>query len=118
VIGGAPAAGVVFSGEVERRTRSDARLTGLEQQIASADAPDKGSLRARLAALTPEVRSEKLGEVAAEFDAIHNVQRAERVGSIHRIIPASSLRPYLIDAVERGMRRELREPAAAGAADG
>ncbi|HET7339804.1 MAG TPA: carboxyl transferase domain-containing protein, partial [Candidatus Dormibacteraeota bacterium] len=107
VIGGAPAAGVVFAGEVERRTREDARVVELEQTIASAEADDKGVLRARLAALLPEVRSEKLGEMAAEFDSVHNVQRAQHVGSIHHIIPASSLRPYLIDAVERGMRRAI-----------
>jgi acetyl-CoA carboxylase carboxyltransferase component len=118
VIGGAPAAGVVFSGEVERRTHADARVSDLEQLIAAADGAEKTGLRARLAALMPEVRSQKLGEVAAEFDAIHNVERAQRVGSIHRIIPASSLRPYLIDAVERGMARELRMPVGAGVRDG
>lgn len=111
VIGGAPAAGVVFAGEVERRTRDDARVVDLDQAIASAEAGDKGALRARLASVLPGVRSEKLGEMAAEFDAVHNVQRAQQVGSIHRIIPASSLRPYLIDAVERGMRREIAKTA-------
>ena len=109
VIGGAPAAGVVFAGEVESRTRADSRVAGLERAIAAADVVDKAALRARLASLLPTVRSEKLGEVAAEFDAVHNVHRAQRVGSIHRIIAASELRPYLIDAVERGMRRELEQ---------
>jgi acetyl-CoA carboxylase carboxyltransferase component len=117
VIGGAPAAGVVFSGEVERRTRADGRVTELERRIVAADTAEKGALRTSLAALIPEVRSEKLGEVASEFDAIHNVQRAQRVGSIHRIISASDLRPYLIDAVERGMLRESPELVAAGARD-
>jgi hypothetical protein len=51
------------------------------------------------------VRSEKLGEVADEFDAIHTIQRARRVGSVDAIIPASGLRPYLIDAIERGQAR-------------
>jgi hypothetical protein len=45
--------------------------------------------------------------VAEEFDAIHSVQRALRVGSVDRIIPPVQLRPYLIDAVERGMLREM-----------
>ena len=57
--------------------------------------------------LADELHSEKLGEVAAEFDAAHDVERARRVGSIDRIIPAHELRPYLIDALERGMAREL-----------
>jgi acetyl/propionyl-CoA carboxylase alpha subunit/acetyl-CoA carboxylase carboxyltransferase component len=109
VIGGAPAAGVVFAGEVESRTRADARVAGLERTIAAAESSGKAALRGQLAALLTEVRSEKLGEVAAEFDAVHNVQRAQRVGSIHRIVAASQLRPYLIDAVERGMRHELEK---------
>jgi hypothetical protein len=51
------------------------------------------------------VRSEKLGEVAAEFEAVHDIERARRVGSVHAIIPAAELRPRLIAAVERGMQR-------------
>jgi hypothetical protein len=51
------------------------------------------------------VRSEKLGEVAGEFDAIHTIERALRVGSVDRIIAAADLRPYAIDALERGMAR-------------
>jgi hypothetical protein len=51
------------------------------------------------------VRSEKLGQVADEFDAIHTIQRARRVGSVDAIVPADELRPYLIDAIERGLAR-------------
>jgi hypothetical protein len=35
------------------------------------------------------------------------VRRAQEVGSVHHIVAADRLRPYLIDAVERGMQREL-----------
>ena len=59
--------------------------------------------------MTEEVRSEKLGEVADEFDAIHTIQRALRVGSVDRIIAAEQLRPYVVDALERGMARTLAE---------
>ena len=52
------------------------------------------------------VRTEKLGDVAAEFDAVHSVERAQAVGSVHRIIRAADLRPELIAAVERGMARK------------
>ena len=52
------------------------------------------------------MRAEKLDDVAAEFDGVHTVQRALEVGSIHQIIPPERLRPYLIEAVERGMARE------------
>ena len=61
--------------------------------------------RAELAEMRDLVRTEKLGEVAAEFDAVHSVERAEQVGSVHRIIAAADLRPELIAAVERGMAR-------------
>ena len=76
-------------------------------EAALADAtPDEVSRRqAELATLWDTVRTEKLGEVAAEFDAVHSVQRAQAVGSVHRIIPAADLRPELVAAVERGMAR-------------
>jgi hypothetical protein len=43
--------------------------------------------------------------VGAEFDAVHSVERARDVGSVHRIIPAAELRPALVAALERGMAR-------------
>ncbi len=107
VIGGAPAAAVVFTREVEKRTRADPRVVELAAAVEAATGPEKAPLRARMAALLEQARREKLGEVAAEFDSIHTVQRAQRMGSVHRIIAARTLRPYLIDAVERGIQREL-----------
>ncbi|MFP5285872.1 MAG: hypothetical protein ACLGI9_09065, partial [Thermoanaerobaculia bacterium] len=113
VIGGAPAAAVVFAREVNQRTRRDPRVVALEAEIADPDRHDKAGLRARLQETLEAVRSEKLGEVAEEFDRIHSVQRAREVGSIHHIIPPERLRPYLIEALERGMARELaRAPQA------
>jgi acetyl-CoA carboxylase carboxyltransferase component len=109
VIGGAPAAAVVFSREVDARTARDERIAALEGALAGAKGAEKGRLRAHLAELYPAVRSEKLGEVAEEFDRIHSVERALRVGSLDRIVPAAELRPYLIDAVERGIARTLVE---------
>ena len=57
------------------------------------------------------MRSDKLGEVAAEFEAVHNVERAQRVGSVHAIIPAADLRPRIADALERGRRNGSRQRA-------
>jgi acetyl/propionyl-CoA carboxylase alpha subunit/acetyl-CoA carboxylase carboxyltransferase component len=102
VIGGAPAAAVVFAREVEARTRKDARVQDAERAAAGG-----GAARARLSDVLTLVRSEKVGIVAEEFDRIHTVERALRVGSLDRIIPPSQLRPYLIDAVERGIARFL-----------
>jgi acetyl-CoA carboxylase carboxyltransferase component len=53
----------------------------------------------------PGVRSEKLGQVAEEFDTKHSIQRAQAVGSVDEIVPPTRLRPYLIDAVQRGMAK-------------
>ncbi|MGB9223891.1 hypothetical protein, partial [Mycobacterium sp.] len=64
---------------------------------------DAGAARARLAEITAAVRSAKLNEAADEFDRIHTVQRALAVGSVDRIISAEALRPYIVDALDRGM---------------
>jgi acetyl/propionyl-CoA carboxylase alpha subunit/acetyl-CoA carboxylase carboxyltransferase component len=105
VLGGAPAAAVVFTGEVNKRTAGDPRVRELEAALSTAEGVDQAHLRVELAALRSSVRSEKLGEVAAQFEGIHNIERAREVGSVHAIVPAAELRPRLIDAVERGMDR-------------
>jgi acetyl-CoA carboxylase carboxyltransferase component len=105
VIGGAPAAAVVFTREVDERTRADERVLRLERALAAASEEQADLRRAELTRTLDLVRTEKLGEVAAEFDAIHSVERAKAVGSVHRIIAAADLRPELIAAVERGMAR-------------
>jgi acetyl-CoA carboxylase carboxyltransferase component len=106
VIGGAPAAAVVFTREVNKRTAADPAVSDLEAQLtASTDDAARARLRVQLADTRTAVRSDKLGEVAAEFEAVHNVERARQVGSVHSIIPAAELRPSIIAAVERGMAR-------------
>ncbi|MHA6796296.1 ATP-binding protein [Pseudonocardia bannensis] len=113
VIGGAPAAAVVFAGEVNKRTAADPRVADLEARIAEAvesgAEADAARLRAELATVRSGVRSGKLGEVADEFDRRHSIERAREVGSVHTIVPATRLRPYLVDAVQRGMARTLDE---------
>ena len=103
VIGGAPAAAVVFPGEVNKRTAADARVKDLEARVAEATGAERAALSSELADLRASVRAEKLSEVAAEFDAIHSIERAVEVGSVDRIIRADRLRPELIAAVERGL---------------
>ena len=105
VIGGAPAAAVVFAREVDVRTRTDPRIAELDERIAAADGAARRRLRAERDERWTAVRSEKLGEMAAEFDAIHSVSRAVAVGSVDRVVPVSELRADLIDTVERGVRR-------------
>jgi acetyl/propionyl-CoA carboxylase alpha subunit/acetyl-CoA carboxylase carboxyltransferase component len=107
VIGGKPAAAVVFSSEVDRRARADSRLKDLEREIAGAEESKRGRLRTRWHEVYDVVHSEKLGEVAEQFDTTHSVHRALEVGSLHHIVAPERLRPYLIEALERGVRREL-----------
>jgi acetyl-CoA carboxylase carboxyltransferase component len=131
VIGGAPAAATVFAREVKSRTEDDPRVVAVREELAAATASgatpatgsgsvpgggsasgagesDLAALRARLAEVTATVRAERLGQVADEFDAVHTIQRAQKVGSVDLIIPAAQLRPYVIDALERGMAADGR----------
>ena len=103
VIGGAPAAATVFARDVEARTQQDPQVREAGERVRQATGSETGTARARLAEITAAVRSAKLSEVAEEFDRIHTVQRALAVGSVDRIITAEALRPYIVDAVERGM---------------
>ena len=112
VIGGAPAAAVVFARDVDVRARTDPRIAELDEAIAAADGAERRRLRAERDARWTAVRSEKLGELAAEFDAIHSVSRAVEVGSVDRIVPVSALRADLIDTVERGVLKAIERGAA------
>src|SRR5580693_4164162 len=111
VIGGAPAAAVVFAAEVNKRTSADPRVAGLQGRAAEAtsggDEDEASRLRGELASVWPAVHAEKLGQIADEFDRVHSIERAYQVGSVQAIVPPARLRSYLIDAVRRGMRRTL-----------
>jgi hypothetical protein len=104
VLGGAPAAAAVFSGEVRNRTATDPRVADLQARAAEASGAERAALNAALAEVQASVRAEKLGEVAAEFDRIHTIQRAVEVGSVDAIISVAQLRPRIIDAISRGLR--------------
>ncbi|MCD0449171.1 ATP-grasp domain-containing protein [Actinocorallia sp. API 0066] len=99
VLGGAPAAAVVFSGEVNARTSADPRVRSLESRVTGATGADRTALVAELDELRTSVRAEKLSEVAAEFDRIHNIHRAVEVGSVDAVITAADLRPKIIASI-------------------
>ena len=100
VIGGAPAAAVVFAGDVEKRTSADPRVKELEARIDRTIVADRSDLLIELADLRAGVRAEKISEVAAEFDSVHDIHRAVAVGSVDRVIAARDLRPAIIAALE------------------
>ncbi|MFB9500544.1 carboxyl transferase domain-containing protein [Saccharothrix mutabilis subsp. capreolus] len=105
VIGGAPAAAVVFSRDVDGRTANDPRVRKLEARVAESTGAERAALTAELAGTRTSVRAEKLAEVAAEFDRVHSIRRAVEVGSVDAIVPAGELRRQIIEAVERGLTR-------------
>ncbi|RJO78855.1 ATP-grasp domain-containing protein [Nocardia panacis] len=105
VLGGAPAAAVVFAGDVSTRTAADTRVRELEARATTASGSDRAALIAELDEVRTSVRAEKLGEVAAEFDRVHNIQRAVEVGSVDAIIRAAELRPRIIEAIEARLGR-------------
>jgi acetyl-CoA carboxylase carboxyltransferase component len=105
VIGGAPAAAVVFSRDVDARTAADPRVTEVEQRLGESSNAERAALATELAELRTSVRAEKLGEVASEFDGVHSIHRAVSVGSVDAVISAEELRPRIIAAVEAGLTR-------------
>ncbi|MBR7826668.1 ATP-grasp domain-containing protein [Actinospica sp. MGRD01-02] len=100
VLGGAPAAAVVFTADVNARTANDPRIRGLEARVAASAGAERATLTAELDETRATVRTEKLTEVATEFDRVHNIRRAVEVGSVDAVISAAELRPRIIEAIE------------------
>nr|WP_320131210.1 carboxyl transferase domain-containing protein [uncultured Holophaga sp.] len=101
VIGGAPAAAVVFPEEARSLAIQDPRVQKAEKRL-KAD-PTNSRARKDLQTLMSTVLAEKTREVAAQFDAIHTVDRALKVGSLDAIIEPANIRASLVDAIEAGL---------------
>jgi acetyl-CoA carboxylase carboxyltransferase component len=102
VIGGGPAATVVFGREVRAQALDDPRVkdgTELARRVPTEEN------RAALDAVLREVTLEKQAAMAAEFDAVHSVQRAKQVGSISEILDPADLRSRLIDTLNEAAGR-------------
>ena len=93
VIGGAPAATVVFSRQVRARALADPRVAALRKALD--EHPDSVHREAYEHLLAQTILEEQ-AKVAAEFDAIHTVGRALDVGSLERILNPAELRRYLV----------------------
>jgi acetyl-CoA carboxylase carboxyltransferase component len=90
VIGGAPAAAVVFPALVAKETEADPRVQEARREVGRA------FYRKDFDELYRRVYAEKQSELARRFDAVHSVQRAREVGSIDDIVRIADLRPYLV----------------------
>jgi len=95
VIGGAPAAAVVFTEEVRVRTLQDPRMTELVAELQAQGHPKPRRCPEYHEAYT-RIHAEKTRELAEAFDGIHTVQRALEVGSLESIINPHELRREVI----------------------
>ncbi|MFK4089484.1 carboxyl transferase domain-containing protein [Kribbella sp. NPDC020789] len=105
VIGGAPAANVVLAGEATRRVRADGRIAALEADLRSITGPERLRIGMDLADVRDAVQAQMLGELAHEFDRVHDVERAIAVGSVDAVIPPHRLRPEIVAALETALKQ-------------
>jgi hypothetical protein len=89
---------------VRARAAADPRVAAAEAALRDDPSPEA---RARLDQTLSDVLLEKQSELASEFDAIHTVERARRVGSLESIVDPRRLRPLLIQQLDeaRAARR-------------
>ena len=100
VIGGAPAAAVVFARQVARAAETDPRIVALDERLAAADPGERVALRGERARTYAEVHSEKLGETrgAIRCRALRRARGGDGLGTPHH-------RPGGSAARTRGGRR-------------
>jgi acetyl-CoA carboxylase carboxyltransferase component len=95
VIGGSAAAAVVLTREVRARAGADAGVRRAREALRERT---PAATRAWERALAEAMRTAQ-AEVAAEFDAVHTVERALRVGSLDDIVEPGRMREALIAAL-------------------
>ena len=105
VIGGGPAAAVVFPRLVVDRAQADVRVVEARAALAAAPPEARRDAQEQYESALAAAESDAQASVAREFDTIHSVARAQQVGSLDAIVEARSLRPALCarlaEAVER-----------------
>ncbi|MFW5716746.1 MAG: carboxyl transferase domain-containing protein [Spirochaetota bacterium] len=95
VLGGAPAAAVVFPRQVEREATEDARYVEATKRLET----DPSFTQRDLDEVYRMVHAEKQTALAQRFDTVHNIERAKQVGSIDEIITIAELRPRVIERI-------------------
>ncbi|WP_372368542.1 carboxyl transferase domain-containing protein [Candidatus Uabimicrobium sp. HlEnr_7] len=104
VIGGAPAAAVVFPKKVQKDTYSDLTVINAQKDLVAGKISQN-----EFKQIFQKVYTEKQNDLAQEFDSVHSVKRAQAVGSIHDIISAKNLRPYIIKSLEEMTEKYLTD---------
>ncbi|HDQ13456.1 MAG TPA: hypothetical protein ENN41_01395, partial [Sediminispirochaeta sp.] len=99
VIGGAPAAAVIFPKNVLKETYADSRVVEAQKLLKSGKISQK-----EYDDTFAKVKNEKQSELGQSFDRTHSVERAKSVGSIDDIITPKELRPYIVSVIEAGIR--------------
>jgi acetyl-CoA carboxylase carboxyltransferase component/pyruvate/2-oxoglutarate dehydrogenase complex dihydrolipoamide acyltransferase (E2) component len=99
VIGGAPAAAVVFPSLVLKDTHEDPALVKAREKLKTG----AGFSQKDYEEVFRKVHAEKQSALAARFDRIHSVERAKKVGSIDAIITIKDLRPYVAAQIEKSL---------------
>ena len=89
---------MVFAREVRAQAVADPRVVQKERELRW---QPTAKARQELDDLLREVTLEKQAEVAAEFDRVHSVERAEEVRSLTDIVRPQEMRPFLIEALAR-----------------
>jgi hypothetical protein len=108
VIGGAPAAAVVFGREIREQAELDPRVRAARATLLGAAAADVSSLRAELDRVIAEVIRSEQARVARHFDSIHTVDRAVRVRSLDAVLSPEHLRAAVIDLLAKAFGRFSR----------
>jgi acetyl/propionyl-CoA carboxylase alpha subunit/acetyl-CoA carboxylase carboxyltransferase component len=98
VLGGAPAAAVVFPRQVTREVQEDPRHAEAVSRLEN----DPAFTQREFDEVYRAIHAEKQTALAQRFDNIHNIERARQVGSIDAIISVAELRPRIIATIERG----------------
>ena len=102
VIGGAPAAAVVFPRQVLKNTFADPQVVSLQEKL------KRGEItQAQFDDIFQTAHLEQQAKLAQKFEKIHSVERALKVGSIDDIVAAPRLRSYIAQQLEAGIKNYM-----------
>ena len=113
VIGGAPAAQVVFPRLVRKRTMARDDVKAAQAELENAAPEETLRKREQFEEVFKGAEAAVQAELAREFDSVHSVERAKEVGSLNAIINPAELRPFLCDRVRQAVDTYLGQPTTA-----